>query len=203
MIDYRALSDLIYRAAAEQPLWVEVPATISSIITAAGLIVAGTWAYVRFARGRILHASCKLGLSARKLTMYGDTAALKITATIENSGGLRLLFPASSSQTIAISEADPTIWEDAVQNGEVLWSEGRFYRTDILTHEGAKRDLRTLEPGEQMRRFILVPLADHTCTAYRISMYVEARPKLMWRTQAPHYWETELMFGAEETDNVS
>ena len=162
----------------------------------------GVWAYVRFVRGRILHASCQLGLSVKKLAMPDDTEALKITATIENSGGLRLVFPASSSQTIAIAEANPAIWEDAVQHGEVLWSEGWWYQTDMLTYEGAKRDLRTLEPGEQIRRFILVPLANRSCTAYRISMYVEACPKLMRRTQRPHYWETELMFGSEETESA-
>lgn len=161
---------------ASTPLWIEVPQAISYVITAAGLIVTGIWAYVRFVRGRVLHPMCQLGLSAKKLDMLDGTAALKVTATISNSGGLRLLFPLSSHQTIRVYRADSVIWNDAFHYGEVLWTEGKFYECDMLTIEGVKRVNRTLDPGGRLRRFLLVPVTDDPCAAYLISMSIIQNP---------------------------
>jgi hypothetical protein len=202
MFYYSALAHVTGQAD-KSPLWVAIPAAISSIITATGVVIAGVWAYLRFARGRILHASCQLGLSAKKLAMLDGTEALKITAIIENAGGLRLLFPRSSNQIITVFRVDKAMWEDAVQYGEVLWSEGRCHQTDMLTVEGKKPEMKTLEPGEQLRRCMLIPIADIPSHAYRISMYIEAQPKLMWRTRPLLFWETETVFGEKETVNAS
>jgi hypothetical protein len=184
------------------PLWVQVPTVINYLITAAGIIIAGAWAYVRFARGRILHATCNLGLNVKQLDMPDGARALKITATITNSGGLRLILPLWSDQLITVYRCDSVLWNDAVnhEDKEVLWSEGKFHECNILELEGVRRE-RILEPGERLRRYILVPVVSNPCAAYRIGMSVRAIPKLMWRTQPERMWETEFVFGEKETDD--
>lgn len=126
--------------------------------------------------------------------------ALKISTTIENAGGLRVTFPLSSALTVTVYRADSAMWDDAVQHGEVLWSMGQYRQYDLLAIEGIRPPPKTLEPGERMRRFTLVPIPASPCAAYRISMSVEGHPRLMWRTRPAKRWETELVFGWEETD---
>jgi hypothetical protein len=193
------MSALAYLAsAANTPLWVQVPTAFNNIIAATGLIIAGSWAYVRFARGRILHPACDLILEAKELQMPDNTQALKVMATIKNVGGVRLVFPLSSNQTITVFRADPIIWKIAFEYGEVLWSEGVCHECDMLTWEGAKKADVSLEPGERLERFMLIPIATDPCTAYRVSMRIEAHPKLMWRTRPSRAWETEIVFGVGE-----
>jgi hypothetical protein len=182
------------------PLWVEIPAAVNSIIAAAALIVAGCFAYMRFVRGRVLHAACRLKLSTKLLVMADDVRAMVITAIVQNAGSLRLIFPLPLVQSVTIYRADTAIWADAIEWGDVLWTEGLYRKRDILTIEGVEQADYSLEPGESIRRDLLVPLPSDPCMAYRVAMHVEACPQLMWRTRPAQTWETEVVFVGGEPD---
>lgn len=184
------------------PLWVQVPAVIADIVTALGLVVAGAWSYVRFVRGRTLHASCSLGLSAKQLSMPDGTRALKVTATITNSGGLQVVLPLLSQQLVTVYRCDAALWGNAIkhEDREVVWNAGVIYECNLLKIDGAYK-AKILEPGERLRRYILVPiLYDDPCVAYRIYMEVNAVPRLMFRTRPSTKWDTELVFGGREAN---
>jgi hypothetical protein len=50
-----------------------------------------------------------------------------------------------------------------------------------------------LEPGEQLRRSVLVPLPPGSWWAYRVSLQVDARPQGLFRTLDPFTWKTESL----------
>jgi hypothetical protein len=185
------------------PLWVSIPTAINSILTGAAVVIGGTFAYIRFVRGRVLRASCEPDVEATEITLPDHTRALVVTAIIKNNGSLRLVFPEGTKQILTVSRADAALWTDACQHGEVLWSASTCHEEDLLTVEGTKDLTIKLEPGERIRRHLLVPVphnhcyahrgATRECYAYKIKLQIEAKPKMMLRTRDTGVWRTETI----------
>jgi hypothetical protein len=185
------------------PLWQSVPAAISSILAGAAVVIGGTFAYVRFVRGRVLRASCEPEVDATELILPDSTRALAVTATIKNNGSLRLVFPEGCNQTLTISRADAALWTDACRYGEVLWTSGTCHEEDLLTVEGSKDLTIMLEPGDRIRRQLLIPVPYNHCLshggvisqcfAYKLELKIEAAPMMMFRARDAGVWRTEAI----------
>jgi hypothetical protein len=157
------------------------------------VVIGGAFAYIRFVRGRVLRASCEPEVEATEVTLPDSTRALAVTAIIKNNGSLRLVFPEGCNQTSTISRADAALWSDACQYGEVLWTSGTCHEKDLLTVEGIKDLTIKLEPGERIRRHLLIPVpynhylshrgAASQCFAYKLELKIEAAPMMMFRTR--------------------
>lgn len=187
------------------PLWQSIPASISSILAGAAVVIGGAFAYIRFVRGRVLRASCEPEVEATEITLPDSTRALAVTAIIKNNGSLRLVFPEGCNQTLTISRADSALWSDACQYGEVLWTSGTCHEEDLLTVEGIKDLTIKLEPGERIRRHLLIPVpynhclshrgAASQCFAYKLELKIEAAPMMMFRARDAGVWRTEAIVG--------
>lgn len=120
------------------PGWTEIASALNSLVAALAVVIGGWFAYVRYARGRVLHGRCHLDVVDASPVVVAGAPAMRVTATVTNAGSLRLLFPADAPQILTITVADRALWEDACRNGEVLWTEGISCRVDLLTKEGTK-----------------------------------------------------------------
>jgi hypothetical protein len=189
--------------------WATIVTAIGSVVETLAIVVGGAFAYMKFARGRVLHARVDLDLQARELEVDGAHALL-IAATVTNAGTLRITFPANVSQRLVLTLADSILWRDACNatHPEMLWTEGiHCYDQDILVVEG-RREVNPdpkdpnpfLEPGERLRRTLLVPMPEDELVAYRVSLTVTARPRLIWRTGRADSWKTELVAAKGQSD---
>jgi hypothetical protein len=181
--------------------WTDVVRTIGSIISALAILVGGAFAYVKFARGRLLHARLDIALEMSEENV-GGTAGVLIKATVTNSGTLRVTLT-SDRHPLKLTLADQILWEDAqaAKDREVLWSEGvSCFEQDLLIEEGQRErnpDPKDpdpfLEPGEKLSRNMLVPLPDGDWIAYRVQLTVTARPNLVWRSGEADSWKGTLV----------
>jgi hypothetical protein len=177
----------IAAAATTQP-WALIAAVNDSIRTAA-ILVGAAFAYMRFLRGRILHSNLTLSLECQ-LTRIGSGSAMRVAATILNSGSFRMTFPIDCRQVVAVEAIDQAVWSVATEYGEILWSEGIRREVDLSTDEGVKEIGSELEPGETYETSVLVPLPAGPWIAYRVTLAVDSVPRLIWRTTEPFVWET-------------
>jgi hypothetical protein len=176
------------------PTWTDIVGAVNGSLTFVALVAGGTVAYVRFLRGRVLHASCDLELTAA-LVGVGDETAIQVTATATNAGSYRLRFPAGTRQVVTACQADRAMWNDARRfGGETLWSAGVFYQQELLTTEGERDGDFYLEPGQRLVRCLLIPTPGPAGSglAYYLSMYVEARPQFVKALRPKQDWSTEL-----------
>ena len=167
-------------------LWLDVLRTLA-------LLVAGWFGYVRFLRGRTFHSALDPVLTAELLEI-GSGKALRVTAQIENTGSFRMDFPDDCSQELILSCADAPVWVDGVANGEVLWTEGATRFVDLLVEEAQRPErVESLEPGQTVVRDRLVPVPEGEWLAYRVTLKVKCRARLVWRSRSPRTWETHLV----------
>jgi hypothetical protein len=170
-------------APATVPSWVAVSGTVSAIITATGVIIAGSFAYFKFVKGRIFHARTFIDMDCQFVELAKDRM-LRVSVTLRNESQIALLFLSEASQVLIIGEADRTIWRQACERRQpvrwedtepILWSldapEGQILRPPRqvqkrswwrrLTRGWLLRYLsgEKVEPGEQWTRSTLVPVA--------------------------------------------
>jgi hypothetical protein len=173
--------------------WASTWGTVAQIVQAVALLVGGAFAYMKFARGRVLHARLEIDAEAREVSIAG-VPSLHIATTITNAGSLRVSFTPDCNQGLSVRLADQELWSDAETHGEVLWSEGiSCWNQGLLTREGIREGDATLEPGERIMRSLLIPLPQCDWVACRLAMEVEARPRFIFRVGPQSTWTSELV----------
>jgi hypothetical protein len=190
-------------ASSTPPAWVAISGTISAMITATGVIIAGAFAYFKLIKGRTLHPRCSIAIDSQ-LVGTGKARALRISVTAKNEGQVALLFLSVAPQRLLISQADNTIWELASKLRQpVRWEESSIplIRCGLALPEGIllnppkeEQDLQDppwwrwltrrwllqlldgdkLEPGEQWARSVLVPVESNSIEAYLVRTEVSA-----------------------------
>jgi hypothetical protein len=165
------------------PAWVAVSGTISSIITAIGVMIAGSFAYFKFVKGRTFYPRGTTGIDC-KLVRLNKANILQVTISLRNDSQIAILFPELVPQILVIGEASDAILEQACdQHRAVEWENTRQTTRYLNVPDGAILSpivptvnppwwwwltrawylgyLRgeKLEPGEQWARTTLVPVA--------------------------------------------
>lgn len=127
------------------PTWVAVIGTVSAIITATGVIIAGVFAYFKFSKGRTFHPRCFIDINS-KLTEIGGNRALQVTVTVRNDGLIALLFPSDIPQRLIVGQADSVIWDKACERmWPVVWEKSsiRKGQYNLAVPEGNSLEVRT------------------------------------------------------------
>jgi hypothetical protein len=169
------------------PTWIAISGTVSSIITALGVIIAGIFAFFKFSKGRTFHPKCSIQIDPQ-LIEIGESRALHVSVTVRNDGLTALLFPDETDQLLLVGQADGTIWRQACERQwPVVWEESAIPKIEysLAVPDGNSLELatmgksqdpprwrwlsrawllhylsgETLEPGEQWVRSTLVPVS--------------------------------------------
>lgn len=169
------------------PAWVATFGTISQIITAIGVIIAGTFAFFKFSKGRTFHPRCSICIEPELMEIEGFRA-LKVFVTIRNDGLVALLYPKIKvPQRLFVGQADRTTWQQSCERGwPVVWQDNKKSQYSLAVADGnslepspTKKQKQTepwwrwlsrrwllqqlrgdiFEPGEQLVRSIVVPIS--------------------------------------------
>lgn len=106
-------------ASSATPTWVTVFGTASAIITATGLIVAGSFAYFKYVKGRTLHPRCSVDIEPYVMEV-GETRALRVSVILRNEGHIALLIPSNVEQRLLVNQADGAEWEHACTRRQIV-----------------------------------------------------------------------------------
>lgn len=181
------------------PAWVVIFGTVSAMITAVGLFIAGAFAYFKFIKGRTFRPRCFIDIEPQ-LVKVGETRALRVSATVRNESQIALLILSDVQQQLLVSQADHAIWEQACKCQQPIrwedsgiplieWNLGvperdaldqpkelqdslwwrRLSRGWLLRHLDGDK----LEPGEQWARSSLVPVEPGS-VAYLVCVQINA-----------------------------
>lgn len=179
--------------------------SINGTITLMALIIGAGIGLSRFVRRRELRASCDLNLSVEMIDI-ANKHAIKVDATILNSGHRALLFHHSKTQVISIYSADIYMWEEACTHGrEIMWEfDPRVEAFKFLTNESTefsdmdprKRrgriDENILEPNQRYNLSWVFPI-DADIVAIRVKLNVEADIKGILGKQKHSPWGTQCI----------
>ena len=186
------------------PLWSLVVDAISKTVTVLAILIGGMIGYVRYLRGRITHAKLDLDVNVELCEVLGRDA-LKIAASIQNAGTCRVAFPAGTMQEIQVAVCYPTPWGRACESltapkWNVILNEPFPARKDSEDKAVEPREpgvpedegLSELEPGQRHFRQVLLPgQAEPTPVGYRVRLYVQGRPRYLYRLRDHPAWSTE------------
>ena len=190
-------------SASTDPPWIAVSGTVSAMITAAGVIFAGLFAFFKFSKGRTFRPRCSIHIEP-KLIEIGGSRAIEVSVTVRNDGLVALLFPSDTPQRLLVGQADAAIWKKARdRQWPVVWEKSSIPRIRYslavpdgnsleipksgttqtppppwwgrLNRRWLLRHLRgdTLEPGEEWARSALVPVSSEG-VAYLLRARVSA-----------------------------
>ncbi len=144
--------------------------TIQAVVTAAGIIVGGIWAYFRFFKGKVFAARVALTVDVRP-TMVAGSPCLDTTVTLHNIGASRIkMIEAGTLLTFRL-------WEPPTTPGQVAWGKPR--PADLFVGE------LWVEAGESITNgtLLLVP-EDQQGQAVRVDAWVGVRRSLARRAHA-------------------
>jgi len=175
-------------AASGTPLWDDISTVVNASIRTAVVLIAGLVGYARFVRGRVLHSSLAPSLEAEIVEIGGDRA-MKVTATIENSGSYRMAFPLNCWQNVKLDCAEDSAWKNALTTNEVIWDESKVPPINLLRVRDITDAGETLEPGEEISKCRIVPIPQGTWVAYRITLQVQSCAQMIWMLREPMIWQ--------------
>lgn len=170
-------------APAAVPPWVAVSGTVSAIITATGVLIAGAFANFKFIKGRIFHPRCLIDMDCQ-LVELEKARMLRVSISLRNESQIALLFLSEARQTLVIGAANTAAWRRAYKKQQpvrwedtepILWgldvAEGEILTPPRQAPDSSRWRWLTrgwllqylsgekLEPGEQWVRSALVPVA--------------------------------------------
>ncbi len=137
--------------ASTAPAWVAISGTLSAIITATGVIIAGGFAYFKFIKGRTFRPRCSLDIGAQ-LTKIGESRALQVSITVRNEGLVALLFPSNIPQRLFVGQADSAMWKQASdRQRRVVWERSSIPkgRYNLAVPEGNILELPTMKENQE------------------------------------------------------
>jgi hypothetical protein len=193
---------MLVLAASTSPLWKDVFATVNDTVRSAAVITAGIFAYIKFVRGRVHHASMTASVRAKIVEIDG-VRSLHITANFSNNGTFRMIFPLGCKQEVSVHCASQAMWSTACAQGrEVQWTKGPQPRiVELLKVDGVLDADQYLEPGDSFTRERLIPLPQGDWRAYRVSFVVKPRCKKLIGSVPSSGWETTTVVVPKEAEN--
>lgn len=160
----------------ELPGWINVTGAIvdmgSAVVTAAAVVVAGTWGYFRFVKSR----TYRLRLAAEPGGEWVDIEGkphLRVRIDVRNIGA-SVVWLEQSGTALAVSRLAPSVpgkdrrsWVDQISKQTIL------------------KDHEWIEPGERVHDELLLDLGVDA----PIIVQVEAR--LIWRRKKKRWWRND------------
>lgn len=163
------------------PTWVAITGTVSAMITAIGVVIAGLFAYFKFVKGRTFYPRCSIDMRS-EIVGLADSLALRVSIIARNESQVALLFSSDARQKLVIGQADAALWRQACEKRQrVRWERIEPMVRPLNFPEGELLDLLDepdrpwwqwrpsqhwmsylrgdkLEPGEQWARTRLIPM---------------------------------------------
>ena len=118
-------------ASEASPLWHDIATVVNETIQTLAILIAGAVGYVRFVRGRVLHANLALSIEPEIIEVM-SSKAIRVTATIKNTGTYRMTFPLTCQQLLKVEYLSRDVWTEAVAKKMVNWSEAEGQETNLL-----------------------------------------------------------------------
>jgi hypothetical protein len=175
------------------PTWALIVNAISTSLTTLAVLLGGIVGYNRYLRRREARARCELELGSTMVSVNGGPA-LKVDATVKNGGSCRLIFMDDLVQDVRVAAAFPSTWLEAcTKQCPPSWAEATIYREDLLRGDDDELHILVLEPGQRLIRSLLVPVPNRNPApvAYRVTLSVNAHPRMVFRTKPAQPWSTE------------
>ena len=141
--------------------------SISSLVTAAAVLIGGGWAYMKYVRGRTFRNRAKLDMSVQP---YGSHSAhaLLVEVSMQNDGASRIELGLENEKFVRVDEVLEMDW---TADGNVDWdADAPVMLTRLFT------DHTWLEPNETISDEVLVPVPPpgRKVLAYRVTARVFA-----------------------------
>lgn len=106
-------------AASGTPLWPATFGTVAQIITAAGIIIGGAFAYFKLVKGRAFRPRAEIITKPHIIDLNGDLG-LHIPIRLQNSGQVSLLFSPRAPQQVYLSQIKADTWNSACRNMKLV-----------------------------------------------------------------------------------
>ena len=159
-------------AAAKTPgasIWHDVVSSTFDGLRTLVILLVGIAGYVKFLRSRGHHATLDPDIEPELVEVQG-APAMRVTATIKNTGTCRMIFPVTCSQLVRIECVDLATWNAALTQDEIDWSKASSKEVDLLRRNGVKYADEALEPEESVVRCRLLPIPPGAWVAYRVTL---------------------------------
>lgn len=101
------------------PLWPATFGTVAQIITAAGIIIGGAFAYFKLVKGRAFRPRAEIVTKPRIVSLNGDLG-LHIPIRLQNSGQVSLLFSPRAPQQVYLSQIKADTWNKACRDMKLV-----------------------------------------------------------------------------------
>jgi len=168
------------------------------------IILGGSWAYLKFVRGRTFRRRGELEVTGR-LYSFDDEPALVVKVTFKNTGLGRIILPHDQPPHVLVTYVETGGWRE----GAVTWAppdfmdaipegtKGRSHDDGPPVPEDTVRSTATVltrhrwvEPGETIADEQMVVPPGETSTAVRIAYRIEAILSTTegWLRRRPIFW---------------
>jgi hypothetical protein len=169
----------------------EAAADVAQVLA---VLVGGTWAYVKFIRGRTFRRRGELCVTG---TLMGDQAnrAILVRLEFKNTGLSQIVFEKRSDKAVFVYELLPKDWPSG-SGRNIDWGEREDHRDKHITSSLALRDHNWVEPGETITDELLIPMhsGDEPPLAYQVvaRATVPRRRGVFWTESGP-VWTARLV----------
>ena len=137
----------------ESLLWTDAAQAAASVTTAVALVATGGWAFFRFRSGRSYMPRCHIQLDCD--TSESRDLQLRVEAVIVNCGVSLVSFEPTDRARIEVSYVEGQVRDV----GAVSWPKATWPMIeDLLAIDGARLNLISLEPAQDIRRTVLFTL---------------------------------------------
>lgn len=137
--------------------WHDLAEGVNNVVQAAGIIAAGTFGYLRFVRGRVLHSSLALELKAEPTTIDGSKALL-VVCEVKNAGSIRQILDFDCLGNLEVMWAKDSLWASPQSRNDFYWPDAPCCRVNVLADDDGARRRHVLEPGEVLDTSSVVPI---------------------------------------------
>lgn len=174
--------------------WGSIAAGTNDGLQAAALVLGGTIGYLRYIRGRLLHASLVLTVEADLVEIAGRDA-LSVTTGISNAGTLRMGFRPNGEERVTVYCLSEQQWQAEPDGAAEQWTTAAPSVTwdQLIDNDGFKDLTIDYEPGDAVKTTRLVALPPGNWVAYKICFHVDSAARMIARSQRPYRWDTSTL----------
>jgi hypothetical protein len=158
------------------------------------VLVGGTWAYVKFIRGRTFRRRGELCVTGALMGDQGNRA-IHVRVEFKNTGLSQIVFEKRGDKAVFVYELHPKDWPSG-SGRNVDWGEREGDRDKHTTSSLALRDHNWVEPGETITDELLIPVrgGDELPLAFQVvaRATVPRRRGIFWTESGP-VWTARLV----------
>jgi hypothetical protein len=182
---------------AAAPTWTEIARGIAAVVQVLAIVVAGSWAYYKFVRGRTFKPRAEIDVDAGLLEADGDKA-ISLTVGFRNAGLIYIEFPPGMNATRLVR-----VWgTDATSAGTNPYWGDELILVDLFEgHDGC-------EVGETLTDHVLLPVPtacgseQRPWRAFRIEVMIVS-PKRVGPTGRPRPWRATAILADALSDRAT